>query len=48
MNWSASCSLLSDRWGSRVRVRNLGMDATVRGLVDKAIMQRAAQVANGL
>ena len=31
-----------------VRVRNLGMDATVRGLVDKAIMQRAAQVANGL
>lgn len=29
------------------RVRNLGMDATVRGLVDKAIMQRAAQVANG-
>ena len=29
------------------RVRNLGMDATVRGLVDMAIMQRAAQVANG-
>ena len=29
------------------RIRNLGMDATVRGLVDKAIMQRAAQVANG-
>lgn len=34
--------------GFSVRVRNLGMDATVRGLVDKAIMQRAAQVANGL
>lgn len=31
-----------------VRVRNRGMDATVRGLVDKAILQRAAQVANGL
>ena len=29
------------------RVRNVGMDATVRGLVDKAIMQRVAQVANG-
>ncbi len=29
------------------RVRNLGMDAVVRGLVDKAIMQRAAQVTNG-
>ena len=29
------------------RVRNLGMDAVVRGLVDKAIMQRAAQVAHG-
>ncbi len=29
------------------RVRNLGMEATVRGLVDMAIMQRAAQVANG-
>ena len=29
------------------RVRNLGMDATVRGLVDMAIMQRVAQVANG-
>ena len=28
------------------RVRNVGMDATVRGLVDKAIMQRVAQVAN--
>ena len=31
-----------------VRVRNRGMDATVRGLVDKAILQRAAQVADGL
>ena len=29
------------------RVRNIGMDAMVHGLVDKAIMQRAAQVANG-
>jgi len=29
------------------RVRNLGMEATVRGLVDMAIMQRVAQVANG-
>ena len=29
------------------RIRNLGMDTLVRGLVDKAIMQRAAQVANG-
>ncbi|MCY4074138.1 MAG: STAS-like domain-containing protein [Acidobacteria bacterium] len=29
------------------RVRNVGMDATVRGLVDKAIMERAAQVVNG-
>lgn len=29
------------------RVRNVGMEAIVRGLVDKAIMQRAAQVANG-
>lgn len=29
------------------RVRKVGMDATVRGLVDKAIMQRAAQVVNG-
>ncbi len=29
------------------RVRNAGMEAMVRGLVDKAIMQRAAQVANG-
>lgn len=29
------------------RIRNLGMDSLVRGLVDKAIMQRAAQVANG-
>ena len=29
------------------RVRNLGMDAVVGGLVDKAILQRAAQVANG-
>ena len=29
------------------RIRNVGMDATVRGLVDKAIMQRAAQVVNG-
>ena len=29
------------------RVRNVGMDATVRGLVDKAIMQRVAQVTNG-
>ena len=29
------------------RVRNLGMDAVVRGLVDKAILQRAAQMANG-
>ena len=28
------------------RVRNVGMDGTVRGLVDKAIMQRVAQVAN--
>ena len=30
------------------RIRNLGMDSLVRGLVDKAIMQRAAQVANGI
>lgn len=30
------------------RVRNVGMEDTVRGLVDKAIMQRAAQVANGV
>ena len=29
------------------RVRNLNMDSLVRGLVEKAIMQRAAQVANG-
>ena len=29
------------------RVRNVGMEAMVRGLVDKAIMQRAAQVASG-
>ena len=29
------------------RVRNLNMNATVRGLIDKAIMQRVAQVANG-
>lgn len=29
------------------RVRNLGMDAVVGGLVDKAILQRAGQVANG-
>ena len=29
------------------RVRNVGMEAVVRGLVDKAIMQRAAQVADG-
>ena len=29
------------------RVKNLGMDGLVRGLVDKAIMQRAAQVAGG-
>ena len=29
------------------RVRNIGMDPMVHGLVDKAIMQRAAQVANG-
>ena len=29
------------------RVRNVGMEAMVRGLVDKAIMQRVAQVANG-
>ena len=29
------------------RVRNLGMDAVVSGLVDKAILQRAGQVANG-
>ena len=29
------------------RVRNLGMDTVVGGLVDKAILQRAAQVANG-
>ena len=28
------------------RVRNVGMEAMVRGLVDKAIMQRAAQVAD--
>ena len=28
-------------------VRNIGMGTTVRGLVDMAIMQRAAQVANG-
>lgn len=29
------------------RVRNVGMEAMVRGLVDKAIMQRAAQVVSG-
>lgn len=29
------------------RVRNVGMEAVVRALVDKAIMQRVAQVANG-
>lgn len=29
------------------RIRNLNMDSLVRGLVDKAIMQRTAQVANG-
>lgn len=29
------------------RVRNLNMNTTVRGLIDKAIMQRVAQVANG-
>ena len=29
------------------RVRNLGMDAVVGDLVDKAILQRAGQVANG-
>ncbi len=29
------------------RVRNIGMDSIVRQLVDKAIMQRVAQVANG-
>ena len=29
------------------RVRNVGMEAMVRGLVDKAIMQRVAQVADG-
>lgn len=29
------------------RVRNHGMDAVVGGLVDKAILQRTAQVANG-
>lgn len=29
------------------RVRNVGMEAMVRGLIDKAIMQRVAQVANG-
>ena len=29
------------------RVRNVGMEAMVRGLVDKAIMQRVAQVAGG-
>lgn len=29
------------------RVRNLGMDAVVGGLVDKAILQRVGQVANG-
>ena len=29
------------------RVRNIGMEAVVRGLVEKAIMQRVAQVANG-
>ena len=30
------------------RVRNVNMEAVVRGLVDKAIMQRAAQTANGM
>ena len=30
------------------RVRNINMEAVVRGLVDKAIMQRAAQTANGM
>lgn len=30
------------------RVRNVGMEAMVRGLVDKAIMQRVAQVVNGM
>lgn len=29
------------------RIRNVGMEAMVRGLVDKAIMQRAARVADG-
>ena len=29
------------------RVRNIGMEAVVRGLVEKAIVQRVAQVANG-
>lgn len=30
------------------RVRNLGMEPVVRGLVDKAILQRAAQLVSGL
>lgn len=30
------------------RVRNINMEMVVRGLVDKAIMQRAAQTANGM
>ena len=29
------------------RIRNVGMEAVVRALVDKAIMQRVAQVTNG-
>ena len=33
--------------GFSARVRNVGMEVMVRGLVDKPIMQRVAQVANG-
>lgn len=47
MNSSASCSPELGPLAFSARIRNVGMEAVVHALVDKAIMQRVAQVTNG-